>query len=241
MPGGVTMSEIAQLQFKENIMKQANRTVLATLALSLSLAVTAQMASAQIGSGWTQIFPSSNIQVETHDHINQFPGASTSIVNGGGRYSNSGGVETFQLVNTTSNRVERRYRDEYSSGTRQFQADITISTPSNNESIHQIFNGPTGPWLIVREENLNGGSVRMGGGTKSGLIATGLYGKSFRLNSINNVNTRATRIYINGSLVWTGTNPGGTFYTKYGCYGTLGAASAKIQFRHVKMFSGGHF
>ena len=210
-------------------MKQANRTVLATLALSLSLAVTAQMASAQIGSGWTQIFPSSNIQVETHDHINQFPGASTS--------TNS----PHATAAARSGTVERRYRDEYSSGTRQFQADITISTPSNNESIHQIFNGPTGPWLIVREENLNGGSVRMGGGTKSGLLTSGLYGKSFRLNSINNVNTRATRIYINGSLVWTGTNPGGTFYTKYGCYGTLGAASAKIQFRHVKMFSGGHF
>jgi hypothetical protein len=197
------------------------------------------MAYAQIGTGWKQIFPASNIQVETHDKINEFPGTSTSIVNGGGIYSKSGNVETFQLVNTTSNRVERRYHDEYSSGTRQLQADITIFAPSNNESIHQIFNGPTGPWLIVRELNTSGGSVRMGGGTKSGLLATGLYGKSFRLNSINNANTGATKIYINGSLVWTGTNPGGTFYTKYGCYGTLGAASAKIQFRNVALFSGG--
>jgi hypothetical protein len=31
-------------------------------------------------------------------------------------------------------------------------------------------------------------------------------------------------------------HPGGTFYTKYGCYGTLHAASAKIEFRNVKMF-----
>jgi hypothetical protein len=216
-----------------------DRTVRAKLAVSLLLAVATHMAYAQIGSGWKQIFPASNIQVETHDHINQFPGSSTSIVNGGGIYSNSGVVETFQLVNTTSNRVERRYHDEYSSGTRQFQADITISAPSNNESIHQIFNGSTGPWLIVRELNTSGGSVRMGGGTKSGLLATGLYGKSFRLNSINSATTHATRIYINGALVWQGTNPGGTFYTKYGCYGTLGAASAKIQFRNVRLFSGG--
>ena len=204
------------------------------------LAVATQMAYAQVGTGWKQIFPASNIQVETHDHINEFPGTSTNIVNGGGMYSNSGGVETFKLVNTTSNRVERRYHDEYSSGrTRQFQADITISAPSNNESIHQVFNGPTGPWLIVRELNTSGGSVRMGGGTKSGILASGLYGKTFRLNSLNNPKNRVAHIYINGSLMWTGTNPGGTFYTKYGCYGTLGAASAKIQFRNVKMFSGG--
>lgn len=221
------------------MMRLTHRTLAAKLAIGLFLAVTAQMACAQIGSGWKQIFPASNIQVETHEHINQFPGSSTHIVNGGGIYTNSGTVETFQLVNTTSNRVERRYHDEYSNGTRQFQADITISSPSNNESIHQIFNGPTGPWLIVRELNTSGGSVRMGGGTKSGLLATGLYGKSFRLNSVNNPTTRVARIYINGSLVWQGTNPGGTFYTKYGCYGTLGAASAKIQFRNVRLFSGG--
>src|SRR5581483_6732666 len=130
---------------------------------------------------------------------------------------NTGGIETFQLLNHHSNRAEIRPNDDYSSGSRQFEADVLISSPSANESIHQIFNGPTGPWLIVREQTNSGGSIRMGGGTSSGILASNLY----------------------GNLVWQGTNPGGTFYTKYGCYGTLGAASAKIQFRNAKLFSGG--
>jgi len=218
-------------------MNRPSRGILATFAIPLFLTL---IAHAQIGSGWTQIFPQSTLQTEVHDVFHMFPGTTTSITIGGVVYTNSGGVETYQLVNTTSNRVERRYHDEYSSGTRQFQADITIFAPSNGESIHQIFNGPTGPWLIVREQNTSGGSVRMGGGTSSGTLATGLYGKTFRLNSVNTMATRDTRIYINGSLAWEGKNPGGTFYTKYGCYGTLGAASAKIQFRNVKLFSGGH-
>jgi hypothetical protein len=45
--------------------------------------------------------------------------------------------------------------------------------------------------------------------------------------------------YINGSLVWPGKNPGGTFLTRYGCYGTLGASSARIELRKVKVFAGG--
>jgi len=39
--------------------------------------------------------------------------------------------------------------------------------------------------------------------------------------------------------VWKGKNPGGTFYTKYGCYGSLKTAFARVEFRNVKLFSGG--
>jgi len=114
-----------------------------------------------------------------------------------------------------------------------------ISQPSSGESIHQIFNGPTGPWLIVREESNYDGSIRMGGGTSSGILASNLYGKWFQLNSINDMNNNQTYVYFNSQLVWQGTNPGGDFYTKYGDYGTLGAKSATIQFKNVMRFSGG--
>ena len=39
--------------------------------------------------------------------------------------------------------------------------------------------------------------------------------------------------------MWSGPNPGGTFYTKYGCYGSH-TIDAKIQFKNVKQFSGGN-
>jgi hypothetical protein len=188
-----------------------------------------------IGTGWTEFSPPSVLQVETHEEIHEVPGDTTSITNGGGRYTNSGGVETFELVNHESNRVERRFLDDYSNGRRQFQADITIFAPSNNESVHQIFNGPAGPWLIMRQLNTSGGSIRLGGGTHSELLATDLYGKSFQLNTINDI-SGDTQVYIDGVLKVTIKHPGGTFDTKYGCYGTLGAASAKIQFTNVMMF-----
>src|SRR5581483_3054498 len=120
---------------------------------------------------------------------------------------NTGGIETFQLLNHHSNRAEIRPNDDYSSGSRQFEADVLISSPSANESIHQIFNGPTGPWLIVREQTNSGGSIRMGGGTSLGILVINLYGNWFRLNSINHMNNNQTYIYVNFNLVWQGTNP----------------------------------
>ena len=225
-------------QTKQGNMKLKNPRLQIIVALPAVLLLAASV-QAQIGTGWSQITPTERLEYETNDILISITPPPSSLNNGKCEYDNTSGTETFQLLNTGSNRVEIRPNDDYSSGTRQFEADVLISSPSANESIHQIFNGPTGPWLIVREQTNNGGSIRMGGGTSSGILASNLYGNWFRLNSINNMNNNQCYIYVNGNLVWQGTNPGGTFYTKYGCYGTLGAASAKIQFKNVKLFSGG--
>lgn len=210
--------------------------VISILTVACALAMTAR---AQVGSGWTQITPTERFEYESNDVFRTISPPPSSFNNGSCEYDNTAGVETFQLLNSHSNRGEIRPNDDYSSGSRQFEADVLISSPSDGESIHQIFNGPTGPWLIVREQSSNGGSIRMGGGTSSGILASNLYGVWFHLNSINDMNSGQAYIYVNGVLKWTGANPGGTFYTKYGCYGTLGAASAKIQFKNVKLYSGG--
>src|SRR5215470_8083424 len=173
-----------------------------------------RISRAQVGTGWTEVHPASHIQVEAHDKIKQFPGDSRTAINDGGSYSNSDGVETFEIKNRTANRVERRYLNDYRSGTRQFQADVTIFEPSDMESIHQIFHGTHGgPWLIVRQLSERGGSVRMGGETHSDIFATGLYGKAFRLNSVHDADKGEVWIYINGSLMWKGKSPDGYFYT----------------------------
>ena len=202
--------------------------------------------AAPIGTGWTEVNPPSNIQIESNGTGYEYPGTSTNLSNADGRFTSqsigSGDyLETFELLGTTSNRVERRYLDEYSSGSEQFAAEVLISTPTNNECIHQIFNGSTAPWLIVREENTNNGSllITLHTGGNSGILVSNLYGKWFQLNSINDMNTHKAYIYIDGKLIYEATNPGGTFYTKYGDYGTLGAASAKVQFRNVRRYSGG--
>ncbi len=212
--------------------------MLAALPTALLLAARAQ---AQIGSGWTQITPTERLEYETNDVLYTISPAPSSFNNGFCSYNKSGSTETFKLLSHYSNRIEIRPNDDYSSGTRQFQADIVISSPSTGESIHQIFNGPTGPWFIAKEFSNYNGSIKIYSGSVSGYVATNLYGHSFRLNTINDMNNNQCYVYINGQLVWQVTNPGGTFYTKYGTYGTHDDAHpATVAFSNVALFTGGN-
>jgi hypothetical protein len=223
-------------------MTRTSFTVVAALAFTCWLSAHAQRTHAQIGPGWKEITPPSDIQVEGHDKIKSFPGDTREAVNASGRYTNAHGVETFEIEDRTANRVERHYRDDFHSGTRQFEAEVTIFAPTNDECIHQIFSDqPHHPWLLLRTEAADGGSLKVAlhDGAGSRIIATGLHGKPFRLNTIDDADTGEVRIYIDGKLKWTGKQPRGTYFHKYGAYGTLGAASAKVQFRNVKMFEGG--
>lgn len=210
------------------------------LMLILSL-LSPKQVQAQVGSGWTMATFSERFEYESNDILFTISPPPSSFDNGLCEYDNTAGEETFQLLDPKSNRAEIRANDDYSSGSRQFQADVLISTPSTDESIHQIFNGTTAPYLLLREETNNNGSLKValhsGGGASN--LATNLYGTWFRLNSINDMNNGNTYLYVNGVLVWSGANPGGTFYTKYGCYGTH-TVLGKIQFKNVKFFSDGN-
>jgi len=232
---------------KTKPMKKSMKTPRPFLALAASLLLTAfwllpaRPALAQVGSGWTQQTFTERFEYESNDVLLTITPPPGSFNNGLCEYDNTGGVETFQLLDPASNRAEIRPNDDYSTGSRQFQADVLISTPSTDECIHQIFNGSTAPYLLLREETNNNGSLKVsihsGGGASN--LATNLYGTWFRLNSINDMNNGNTYLYVNGTLVWQGANPGGTFYTKYGCYGTH-TVNGKIQFKNVKLFSGGN-
>ena len=198
-------------------------------------------AQAQVGGGWTLKTFSERFEYESNDVLLTISPPPSNFNNGYCEYDNTGGVETFQLLSSHSNRAETRPNDDYSSGSRQFQADVLVSTPSEDECIHQIFNGSTAPYLLLREETNYNGSLKVTlhtGGSASNL-ATNLYGVWFRLNSINDMSSSNAYLYINGSRVWSGQTPGGTFYTKYGAYGTH-TVPANIQFKNVKLFSGGN-
>ena len=204
-------------------------------------------ARAQIGSGWTQQTFSERLEFETNDILNTISPPPASFTDNFLHYDNTGGVETFQLKTSASNRAEIRANDDYSSGSRQFQATITVATnTTDGECIHQVFNGSTGPYLLLRQNYLTASTftVTVGGtlpsGDKGGVIFTNNYGVPFQLNSINSLVDGNTYVYYNGTLVWSGANPGGTFYTKYGCYGSHdNAHPSNIQFTNVLLFSGG--
>ena len=207
---------------------------------TLILVAAAGTIHAQVGSGWTAATFSQRFEYESNDVLITISPPPAYFNNGYCSYSNAAGVETFQLLSHHSNRAEIRPNDDYSSGSRQLQADVLITSTSVDQCIHQMFNGPAGPWFLMREETNYNGSLKVAASTTTFPVATNLFGVWFRLNSINDLNSGNAYVYVNGSRVWSGPNPGGTFYTKYGLYGTHSDSDpAKIQFKNAKLFSGG--
>src|SRR5581483_5723871 len=226
------------------------KTKVALFALAGLFLVQTLPLKAQIGSGWTQKTFSERFEYETNDVLYTISPPPLVFNDASLHYdtNTSTAVETFQLLKHTSNRAEIRANDDYSSSSREWEADILVVTNSTDgECIHQVFNGSTGPYMLLRQNSLNSTSftVSVGGtlpsGDHSGVIFTNNYGTWFHLTSINSLIDGNTYVYYNSKLVWHGANPGGTFYTKYGAYGThTDAAMAKIQFKNVKYYSGGN-
>lgn len=199
----------------------------------------AKVAQAQIGSNWAQYSPDSYIQIEVHDVFKSYPPDSTVVNDGGVRYTNKNGIETFKLATTDSNRVERRYYDNYSDR-RQFEGYVNVSGPTDDEKVHQVFCAdPDGPYLLVNAHSSSGGTLSVNGGG-GGTLITGCYGTWVRINSIHDKAANITDIYCNGSLKSHGSwGSGNSYYTKYGCYGTLNTSYAQVQYKNVKMFQTG--
>ena len=219
--------------------KQNPSIKLAIFGAGAALLLSAVSACAQVGSGWAQFFPNSYIQIESNDVFYSFPPDSTVVNVAGMRYTNLNNVETFMLVNHHSNRVERRYYDNYSDR-RQFEGYCMVSGPSEDEKVHQIFcANPDGPYFLISCYTNSGGELKaLGGG--GGTLITGCYGTWVRINSIHDQAANLTDIYINGSLKSHGTwGSGISYYTKYGCYGTLKSSYAEVQYKNVKMFQTG--
>lgn len=205
------------------------------LAIAL-VTIGAPMAQAQVGSGWQQYHPSSTIQLDGSDGIETYPGSTTNKKNEGASYARSGNAETFTLFDSVSNRSERRMRNEYTSGRWQFEGEVRVSGPTNDESVMQIFGGSSpATTQMIRAFSAGGGTLRKvpGGVT----LATGIYGDWVRLNVIHDVGANVVRTYVNGNLKATGDGEAPSkWYHKYGCYGTLKTPSAKVEWRNVKHF-----
>ncbi len=201
------------------------------IALALGCGLAAQ---AQVGSGWTSYSPSSKIHIAVDGDLQIF-NYSNSVSTPGGTYTNSGGIETFHIKNSSSNRVERRMENNYTSGQRQFQGETRVSSPTDGQSVMQVFGGSSSATALqIRAHNTSGGQLRR---YDSELIASGCYGTWVRLNVIHDANGNTVSVYANGSSKGTFADRGNaTHYTKYGCYGTLRSSSAKVEYRNARHF-----
>jgi len=206
------------------MLKDTTRRMLA-VALVLGSAAAAQ---AQVGSGWTQYSPSSTLQNDD---------------TGGCSYANSGGIEIFRMFNPVCNRIERRVNNNYTTGQRQFQGEVRVSSPTNDEAVHQVFgrdNADDGsaPAMHIRAYSANGGYLTRSGWAGSKTLVSGIYNTWVRVNTVHNTTTNTIDTYINGVLKDSGYPGGGNVnhYTKYGSYGTLKTSSAKVEWRNVKHY-----
>jgi MYXO-CTERM domain-containing protein len=208
-------------------------------ALLLPVAV----ARAQVGSGWVQYSPPSAIHLDGSAGIESYPGTSTDLRNEGASFSDMGGIETFALHDPISNRSERRMQNTYQNGKHQFEGEVRVSPPTDDESIMQVFGGNSGATTqMIRAYNTGGGTLRKVPG--SVVLAENVHGTWVKVNVIHDVGGNFVRTYINGKLLTTGdgeaTNAGNDgWYHKYGCYGTLRTGSAKVEWRNVKHFRDG--
>ena len=196
-------------------------------------------AEAQVGTGWVQYEPTSSIQLDGSEGIESYPGDSTNLSNEGASYTNLDGVETFTLNNPISNRAERRMRNDYTSGRRQFEGEVRVFPPTNDESITQVFGGTSGATTqMLRAYDVDNGTIRKVPG--SVVLASNIYGTWVRINVVHDVGANNVKTYVNGKLMATGDGEApASWYHKYGCYGTLRTPSAKVEWRNVKHFRDG--
>lgn len=179
-----------------------------SLLLALS-AVTAVLAGTPVeGGDWTSTSPGFGEQECSGGKVNGLTFTLPKNPSGGG---GSG-------CNNGHARAERRYRNDYSSGVRQFGGQFKINSMSGSRiSIKQTFNGSTGPYLILAVDK--GGRLYAVHGGKT--IADGVanVGSTVRINTVHDVKKRRYSVYVNGKEMFRDNNaPGGSFYDKFGAY-----------------------
>jgi hypothetical protein len=178
------------------------------------------VAQAQIGTGWTLINPSKNLQKV-----------------GNVTYSNSSGVELFRLNDASAARCEQRIVNDYTSGSHQFQGEVKVSgTPrSSGQSVQQILESTTGQGDAsqVRWYSSSSGTFKVNGVT----MATGVNGVYQRINCIHYRGTGKIELYHNGTRKETHNDFGaGKYYFKYGIYIAGSSGRPTAEWRNIRVW-----
>jgi hypothetical protein len=219
----------------------------ACLALVTTLAAiaTAVSASAQIGSGtWTPYTDSGvKIQWETNNDYTTHPlkvdrTASDGVYDYTGSASN---IERFILKGSNVDRIEYRGKN-YTSGIYQLEGWLRVNDTATDEpTVAQCYHSVLLKWYKRDGGTLRFHSASAFDGSSAELrrdIITGARGQWIKVNMIHNASTNRISVYINGSIKVDNHPAGdtGTFYFKYGAYGSAGSDDETIEWRDVRVF-----
>ena len=180
-------------------------TVLAgALTLLCGVLFVTQAAQAQVEpGGWKPVDPSFSLQTAGCGHINGL---------------------TFQLTcgnKRGQQRAERRYAT-YSGGSHQFEGFFRITSIGGSRiSLKQTFK-TSGPFFLLAVER-GGRLYAVNNGRTIAAAGTAVVGVTVQVNTVHVVG-KELRVYINGSLRFTMSSPGGSFYDKFGAYRTASGA-----------------
>jgi hypothetical protein len=161
--------------------------------------------------------------------------------------------EEFRLQ-FAGERAEIRLKNEYATGSRQFEGYLTIHPPIERQMVFQIWGSgekDQSTQLILRGYHEDGGTLKAFiAGQKSKVIASHCYERELRINVIHLQEDRGARllVFVDGKQVAAAPdtfpriiNHDGGNYHKYGCYGSFqpGFIQAGSTWRNARHFQDG--
>jgi hypothetical protein len=219
-------------------------------------------AVAQLGTGWEEFTPRRDlhlgdkgqpkysITLTYKEDVKETYGTPNTASY---QYSKETGVETFALQ-APGERAEVRVRNDYSTGSQQFEGWVTIQPPIERQMIFQIWGSgipERATQMYLRAYNQDNGLLKVymsGQPVKS--IANHVYNREIQVNVIHLQEDVGAKIlvFLNRKKVLEEddnfpkiiNNEAGNYH-KYGCYGSfeLEFTTAKTSWRHVRHFRGG--
>jgi hypothetical protein len=194
--------------------------------------VSTLLTRAQIGTGWTPSAETYVIQTSTGCTATPLP-------------SGIGGV--FTLPSGTTGRAEFRFNNLPTTGTEQFQGDMTFNSLGGDKvNVKQTFGpAPSTPWNMIAVKKSGSGAEFYEVQNSNAFSYPYTIGTTARINTIYNPNgggsgAATVDVYINGAheeQVGNGTPPD---YNKVGAYMTSsGSGPATVTWQNVVFWTGG--
>jgi hypothetical protein len=143
--------------------------------------------------------------------------------------------QPFQKDSSTLPRTEMRIDNNYKTGSHRFEADVYVPAGTSGVSIMQIFGGSNGHASSLQLRVDDGNLMRY----HSDTVKSNICDHWFHLNVLHDADTHQIAIYIDGVLVLSTKDLGGSsHYFKCGVY-TQEEASEKMeaQFKNIKIYS----